>query len=371
MDTALYTPSPVTPSQRWPLRRVGWVMDTTVPDLLGVQSAWQQALARVGITVVPVSPQPGVRWWPAALRRPWRLRGLPRAHWPWLGAARDMAATLRAGKVDSLLLGGDAQSVWLGRILQRELGIPCLWWARSGQPSPPPDEPVLCDSFDARACWQATGGQTPVVQVPPAVDLLRHDWQPPRTRNGAFRLVSVGPLLAGSGHAILLDAMAQLVKAAYPLQLLLVGDGPRAGALQKQAQRLNLTSRIEWLPSAPAAELRLRLRSTDALVWPALLPGHDEALLVGMAQGLPCVATRIGAVPERLREGVDGLLVPPADADSLAHAIARLVDSPEFALALSCTARRRVEERHEASRVAKQWADWLADRSPSGKRSGV
>ncbi|AVY94817.1 hypothetical protein GCM10027202_12090 [Microvirgula curvata] len=359
MDTALYTPSPATPQQRWPLRRLGWVAEATVPDPLGVQSAWQQALTRVGITVVPVSPRPGARWWPAALRRPWRLRGLPRAHWPWLGAAREMAAILRAEKVDSLLLGGDAQSVWLGRALHRELGIPCLWWARTGLASPPADGQVLCDSFYAQAHWLAAGGVPAAVLVPPAIDLLRHDWQPPRARSGAFRLMAVGPLVAASGHATLLEAMAKLVKAAYPLQLLLIGDGPLAGELKSRADQLNLSSRIEWLPSAPAAALRTRLRGVDALVEPALLPGSGEALLVGMAQGLPCVATRIGAVPERLREGVDGLLVPPADADSLAHAIARLVDSPEFALALSCTARRHMEERHEASRVAVQWADWL------------
>jgi glycosyltransferase involved in cell wall biosynthesis len=61
-----------------------------------------------------------------------------------------------------------------------------------------------------------------------------------------------------------------------------------------------------------------------------------------MAMEIPCVATRITGVPELIRDGIDGLLVPPSDADALARAIASLIDDPALRRRIAKAGRERV-----------------------------
>jgi glycosyltransferase involved in cell wall biosynthesis len=67
---------------------------------------------------------------------------------------------------------------------------------------------------------------------------------------------------------------------------------------------------------------------TNVFVLPSLVEGFGIVLLDAMSFGLPIVATRVGAIPELVQDGVNGLLVPPADPAALAEAIRRVLDSP-------------------------------------------
>ena len=66
----------------------------------------------------------------------------------------------------------------------------------------------------------------------------------------------------------------------------------------------------------------------------------------GTARGRPLVATRVGAIPELVRDGVTGLLVPPADPPALAAAIQRLLGAPDLAAALGQSGRAHVVASH-------------------------
>jgi len=80
-----------------------------------------------------------------------------------------------------------------------------------------------------------------------------------------------------------------------------------------------------------------------------VLCSHDEgmsnAILEAMATGLPVVATRVGGNPELVSEGETGLLVPPADPESMAEAIRRYFDDREMARRHGVAGRRAVESR--------------------------
>ena len=93
-----------------------------------------------------------------------------------------------------------------------------------------------------------------------------------------------------------------------------------------------------------------------------------------MAAGLPIVATRVGGTSEAVQDGVNGLLVPPADPDSLANAICRLLADPALAVRLGNAARRSVIERFSMTRLATTTSLFYEsllqeeDRSPAPKR---
>ena len=79
-------------------------------------------------------------------------------------------------------------------------------------------------------------------------------------------------------------------------------------------------------------------------VLPTWREGFPNVVLEAMAAGLPVVATPVGAIPEAIREGEEGFLVPVQDAPALTAALRRLIDDPALRLALGAKARKRAVE---------------------------
>jgi glycosyltransferase involved in cell wall biosynthesis len=86
-------------------------------------------------------------------------------------------------------------------------------------------------------------------------------------------------------------------------------------------------------------------------VQPSLSEGLSNVLLESMAAGLPVVATRVGGTAEAVQDGENGLLVSPGNPDSLAEAIGRLLDAPDFAARLGNAARRSIAARFSIDRL--------------------
>lgn len=140
--------------------------------------------------------------------------------------------------------------------------------------------------------------------------------------------------IKGVQHVI--DAMPAVLQAVPDAYLVLWGEGPEHDALAAQAQRLGVAGHVRFAGYwTDAAEW---LRGLECFVLPSVSEGSPNAILEAMAAGRPIVATRVGGVPELLRDGHDGLLVPPADADALARAIVRVLQEPALAQQLGHTA---------------------------------
>jgi len=98
----------------------------------------------------------------------------------------------------------------------------------------------------------------------------------------------------------------------------------------------------------------LLYRAADIFVQPSHVEGMSNALLEAMACGLPAVATTVGAAPQMVDDGVDGLLVPPGDPDALASAMVRLLGSPDLRHTMGAQASDHVHSRYSMSRVVDQ-----------------
>lgn len=157
-----------------------------------------------------------------------------------------------------------------------------------------------------------------------------------------------GRLSDEKGLFSLLDAHAAVPSS----RLVLAGDGPLAGALAERVRRLGVESRTRLAGYLRGAEYEAAWREAAFLVLPSdCYEVRPMVIHEAYARGKPVVATRMGTIPEIVKEGETGKLVPPRDPQALAAAMAGLLADPQATLALGRAARAYVEselspERH-------------------------
>jgi glycosyltransferase involved in cell wall biosynthesis len=185
-----------------------------------------------------------------------------------------------------------------------------------------------------------------VAVVPNAVALPRPLYD--RTEPG--RVLFLGRIEAAKGVAELLDAVAPLAPRFPALRLVLAGSGDLA-AWRRAAHERGVGDRVEltgWL-DAGAREAHLARAAVFCL--PSHAEGLPMALLEAMAWGRAVVASRVGGIPEAVREGENGLLVPPHDAPALAAALARVLDDAGLRARLGERARMTVAQHYSTEAV--------------------
>jgi glycogen(starch) synthase len=149
----------------------------------------------------------------------------------------------------------------------------------------------------------------------------------------------VGRLHRQKGVDTLIRALPLLPPAA---SVLLVGDGPERPALQRLAGELGVADRVTVTGFLPHGMVPGLVAGADVVVLPSRYEELGTALVEAMAAGRPVVATRVGGIPELVRDGVDGLLVPPDDPEALAKAVIRVLANPVLAAELGASGRARV-----------------------------
>jgi glycosyltransferase involved in cell wall biosynthesis len=139
---------------------------------------------------------------------------------------------------------------------------------------------------------------------------------------GSPVLLMVGHLVELKGHAIVIDALPQLLRTFAGLQLVIVGEGPERGRLEAQVARLGLQSHVRLAGAVPNESLAPWYSAADLLVLASSREGWPNVLLEAMACGTPVVATRVGGVPEIVTSADAGRLVDEREPSALASAIA-------------------------------------------------
>lgn len=149
--------------------------------------------------------------------------------------------------------------------------------------------------------------------------------------DGAFRLVQASRLIAKKGLFTTLRALAIVVKEFPRAKFVLCGDGPDREPFLKAAEAAGLSGNIDMLGWLDQASLRREYATAHLFLHPSEMTadgdqeGVPNSMLEAMATGLPVVATLHGGIPEAVRSGVDGLLVPEKDPGTLAEAILTLL----------------------------------------------
>ena len=137
----------------------------------------------------------------------------------------------------------------------------------------------------------------------------------------------LGRLIHAKGCDQLIHAIANIDKGDRNFSLAVAGDGPERKSLEALAKKLDVYEMIHFCGFRSDTEHIYS--SLDLLVLPSREEGTPLVLLEGMLRGVPVVATRVGGIPEVLKDRVNGLLVPSEDPIALADAIADSLNKPD------------------------------------------
>lgn len=187
-----------------------------------------------------------------------------------------------------------------------------------------------------------------VVRIYNGLDLARFPYADPDPRPAS--VAAVGRLVPKKGFGDLLEALALLAADGRDVRLDLVGTGPCEADLLAQVARLGLGAQVRLHGALPQGKVRAVVQAAAVFAAPCTVAedgnrdGLPTVLLEAMALGTPSVATPVTGIPEVVRDGVTGLLVPERDPAALAGALARLLDDPGLRVRLARRARERVEE---------------------------
>jgi glycosyltransferase involved in cell wall biosynthesis len=190
-----------------------------------------------------------------------------------------------------------------------------------------------------------------VALIRPAVDpAFFSPADEPRVESETLEVIGVGLLRWLKGWEYGLEAIARAIRRGIPATLDLYGGEPdRTVGEEGETERLlhtihdlGLDRCVELHGDVPSLEVRDALRVADVLLHPSLSEGLPTVILEAMASGIPVVVTDCGGVREAVRDGVDGFVVPPRDADAVVDALAALWADPDLRRRMGTAGRERV-----------------------------
>jgi glycosyltransferase involved in cell wall biosynthesis len=227
---------------------------------------------------------------------------------------------------------------------------------------------VVCNSHFTRAQLMKLvdrGEWEKLHVVPCGIDTRTLPRLPYRPKVGPLRVLTVGRLVPGKGHAVLLDALAELRDQGVQTIATFVGDGPEREPLELLAAELRLD--VRFAGAVGQDELGAYYQDAQLFCLPTFAEGLGVVLLEAMGHGLPVVSTNVMGVPEVVNEGETGLLVLPGRADLLAEALLRVEPAAERQR-MSLAGRRHVVTRFGLERQGEAVARLLfgagAERAP-------
>ncbi len=298
---------------------------------------------------------------------------------PRFGAAtREISEQLRAFQADVLLCHGYKADL-LGRRAARRAGVPvvavsrgwtgecfrvrlyeridrfCLRWM---------DRVVGVSEAQAEKVRKAGVRPDLVRVIHNAVDPDRFSAPDPRYRGKLLKyfrgpktriIGAAGRLSPEKGFSVLVKAAERVVREDPSVGFILFGEGAGRAALLEQIKEAGLAG--SFIVVGFRRDLDRFIPFFDILALPSFTEGLPNVVLEACAANVPVVATKVGGTPEVVEDGVNGLLVPPGDADALAGRLLELVASEERMRDMGLSGRQRVVEQFSFAAQADRYCD--------------
>lgn len=212
---------------------------------------------------------------------------------------------------------------------------------------------VLSEGWKAAVLRMSPSSQPTI--IPTSIPTGRY--YPPLVREDAgLRVVFVGWMDRNKGIFDLLEAVAGLHARWPDLRVDMIGSGRDMGAFKVQVEERGLAAAFRihgWVDESVKVD---KLRSSDIFVLPSHVEGLPTALLEAMAAGLPVVSTTVGAIPEVVRQHVEGELVAPRSPGLLADALVRLCEDHDARSRYGHAAAARAQAEYDIERSAERVA---------------
>ena len=177
----------------------------------------------------------------------------------------------------------------------------------------------------------------------------------------------VARLQPEKGVTSFLKAAAHVAGEFPAARFVVVGDGPLREELFRLAEDLKVRERVLFLGFRPDAQALIKLM--DVVAVPSVSEGTPLVVLEAMAAGVPVVASAVGGIPDQIRPGREGILVPPGDPGALADALTKVLRDPELARRVGEAGRQRASTKFSHENMVRKvegiYRDALADTKSS------
>lgn len=259
-----------------------------------------------------------------------------------LGFVFRLARVLRTERPDLVHLHSRRGADVLGGLAARKAGVRAILSRRVDNPEAPwlarlkyrLFDRVICISQGIADVLLSEGVEPARVRVVrSAVDAA--PWTQPEPRaafcaefgvdSDAIIIGVVAQLIERKGHRVLFEALARR-RTTQKLAIVIFGQGPLRAALVAESRSLKEPVHFAGF----RRDLTRWVGCLDLLVHPALMEGLGVSLLQASAAGVPIIASRAGGMPEAVRDGLNGRLVPPGDAQRLQETLDELIAQPEL-----------------------------------------
>ncbi|HWE94457.1 MAG TPA: glycosyltransferase family 4 protein, partial [Tepidisphaeraceae bacterium] len=175
-----------------------------------------------------------------------------------------------------------------------------------------------------RWCAAEDWGKIRIVHCGVDADFLGQPIAPPPAEP---RLVSIGRLSEQKGQLVLIEAASVVARRQADFELVLIGDGPMRPDIEGAIAAHNLQGNVRLAGWMDSATIRRELLSSRALVMPSFAEGLPVVIMESLALGRPVLSTSIAGIPELVKEGVNGWLVPAGSAEALAEGMLRALSA--------------------------------------------
>jgi len=265
-----------------------------------------------------------------------------------LKSVRRLFALIREQQIDLLHSNGPQTNVCAG-LAGRLTGAPVVWHMRNliygnmwdvdralaGLPTR-----IICNSDAIKARFRGSSGWDKAVTILNAVETrefypgqsgepFRLDMGVP---DGVTAVGIVGRIGLGKGHEVFVEAAIRLLAEGYAARFFIIGDtlfpedAWRADALRRRVKEAGHDDRIRFVGCR--RDIPVVMRGLDILVLASEAEPCGRVLFEAMASGTAVVATNTGGTPEIVRDGMEGILIPPQNPAALADAIGVLIGNP-------------------------------------------
>jgi glycosyltransferase involved in cell wall biosynthesis len=201
----------------------------------------------------------------------------------------------------------------------------------------------------------------PLVLIPNGIDCGPYpDCERAQAGAGAaLRLVYADRLVRGKGLFESLEALRLALVHGVSAQLIIAGGGPEELHFRRRVEELGIAAHVSFVGAVSGQKKVDLFRSSDVFLLPSDSEGAPHALLEAMAAGLPAIATRVGAIPDIMADGVHGVFVPCHDSVAISAAILKLSDRTRL-MRMSAACRDRIAAAYSIERAADSFCSLYA-----------
>jgi 1,4-alpha-glucan branching enzyme len=190
---------------------------------------------------------------------------------------------------------------------------------------------IICVSSDTRQrAVQVAGDSNRLQVIPNFIDQDSVNYRIESMPRPSSACLFVGSLLKIKGVDHLLAAVPEVLRIHPEASFTIVGDGPERERLEQVVDQLGIRSKVQYVGRVDREAAAEWYQQAGLVVVPSMDEAQSIVVLEAFAHGLPVVASNVGGIPDVVKDGHNGLLIPPGDAAALAAGVCRFIDDRQL-----------------------------------------